>query len=59
MCFYKNRLNLPRSPLHLKVAFKGDMCLFVGDWVRNSSGKGQRGQMIVYLKSGVCVDGEW
>ena len=35
------------------------MCLFVGDWAGSSSGKGQRGQMIVYWKCGVCVDGEW
>ena len=35
------------------------MGLFVGDWVGNSSGKGHRGQMSVYWKSGVCVDGKW
>ena len=33
------------------------MCLFVGDWARSPSGKGQRGQRIVYWKSGVCVYG--
>ena len=35
------------------------MCLFVGYWVGSSIGKGQIGQMSVYWKSGVCVDGEW
>ena len=35
------------------------MSLFVGVWVGSSSGKGQRGQRSVYLKNGVCINGEW
>ena len=35
------------------------MRLFVGVWVGSYSDKGQRGQRSVYLKNGVCVNGEW
>ena len=45
--------------MSLEVAFKGGISLFLGVWVGSSSGKGQRGQRSVYLKNGVCKNGEW